>query len=51
MAQRRWLEAQLSAVSQKSTIAEAIPYALPQWSGLTRFLDDERVEIDPCGFR
>jgi transposase len=41
-----WLEAQLSAVSQKSTIAEAIRYALTRWSGLTRFLDDGRVEID-----
>jgi hypothetical protein len=41
-----WLEAQLSIVSQKSTIAEAIRYALTRWSGLTRFLDDGRVEID-----
>jgi hypothetical protein len=43
---KRWLEAQLSAVSQKSTIAEAIRYALTRWSGLARFLDDGRVEID-----
>lgn len=40
------LEAQLAAVSQKSTIAEAIRYALTRWAGLTRFLDDGHVEID-----
>ena len=43
---KTWLEAQLSAVSQKSTIAVAIRYVLTRWSGLTRFLDDGRVEID-----
>lgn len=43
---RSWLEAQLAAVSQKSAIAEAIRYALSRWVGLTRFLDDGRVEID-----
>jgi len=41
-----WLESQLAAVSGKSTIAEAIRYALTRWDGLTRFLDDGRVEID-----
>jgi transposase len=41
-----WLEAQLAAVSQKATIAEAIRYALARWQGLTRFLDDGRIEID-----
>jgi transposase len=41
-----WMEAQLAAVSQKSTIAEAFRYALSRWQGLTRFLDDGRVEID-----
>ncbi len=40
------MEAQLAAVSQKSTIAEAFRYALTRWSGLTRFLDDGRIEID-----
>jgi len=43
---KTWLEAQLAAVSQKSTIAEAFRYALTRWSGLTRFLDDGRIEID-----
>jgi hypothetical protein len=43
---RPWLETQLATVSGKSTIAEAIRYALSRWEGLTRFLDDGRVEID-----
>jgi transposase len=43
---RLWLEAQLAAVSGKSTIAGAIRYALSRWDGLARFLDDGRVEID-----
>lgn len=41
-----WMEAQLAAVSQKSTIAEAFRYALSRWQGLTRFLEDGRIEID-----
>ena len=41
-----WLERQLAAVSRKSTLAEAIRYALSRWEGLTLFLDDGRVEID-----
>ena len=43
---RLWLEAQLAAVSGKSTIAAAIRYALSRWDGLARFLDDGRIEID-----
>src|SRR4029453_5780635 len=43
---RLWFEAQLAAVSGKSTIAGAIRYALSRWEGLTRFLDDGRIEID-----
>ena len=43
---KTWLEAKLVAVSKKSTLAEAIRYALVRWSGLTRFVDDGRVEID-----
>lgn len=42
----QWLEGQLAAVSQKSTIAEAIRYALCRWSGLLLFLDDGHIEID-----
>jgi transposase len=41
-----WLQAKLATVSGKSTIAEAIRYALSRWEGLTRFLDDGRIEID-----
>jgi transposase len=41
-----WLEAKLAAVSGKSSIAEAIRYALTRWDGLTRLLDDGRIEID-----
>jgi transposase len=43
---RTWLEQQLSRVSGKSLVAEAIRYALHHWEGLTRFLDDGRVELD-----
>ncbi len=43
---KTWLEAQLAAVSQKSAMAEAIRYAMVRWSGLARFLDDGRIEID-----
>jgi transposase len=41
-----WLEARLAAVSAKSATAEAIRYALARWDGLTRYLDDGRIEID-----
>ena len=41
-----WLKEKLGLVSQKSKLAEAIRYALSHWEGLTRFLDDGRVEID-----
>ena len=33
-------------ISQKTKVAEAIRYALTRWEGLTRFLDDGRIEID-----
>jgi len=45
-AMKPWLEAKLAAVSGKSKIAEAIRYALSRWAGLTRYLDDGRIEID-----
>ena len=41
-----WLTAKLDTVSRKSAIAEAIRYALTRWHGLTRYLDDGRIEID-----
>jgi transposase len=33
-------------VSGKAPIADAIRYALHHWEGLTRFLDDGRMELD-----
>jgi len=41
-----WLREKLALISQKSKLAEAIRYALSRWDGLTRFIDDGRVEID-----
>src|SRR5208337_3394097 len=43
---RDWLETQLSRVSGRSALAEAIRYALCRWEGLTRFLQDWRIELD-----
>src|SRR5262249_41892501 len=43
---RSWLEQQLARVSRKAKIADAIRYALKHWDGLTRFLDDGRIELD-----
>ena len=41
-----WLDARLNEISQKSGLAKAIRYARSHWAGLTRFLDDGRIEID-----
>jgi len=41
-----WLKTKLTLISQKSKLAEAIRYALSRWAGLSRFLDDGRIEID-----
>ena len=41
-----WLEARLLEVSKKSGLAKAIRYTLNHWEGLTRFIDDGRIEID-----
>jgi transposase len=41
-----WLEARLAEISKKSGLAKAIRYTLGHWDGLTRFLDDGRIEID-----
>ncbi len=40
------LRQQLALISQKTKLAEAIRYALSRWDGLTRFIDDGRIEID-----
>ncbi len=41
-----WLHGNLDLISQESKLAEAIRYALSRWEGLTRFIDDGRIEID-----
>src|SRR6185437_7665484 len=40
---RIWLEKTLPRLTGGSEIAKAIRYALNQWDGLTRFLDDSRI--------
>ena len=46
VALKAWFEQQLTRVSAKSLIAEAIRYALHHWDGLTCFVDDGRIELD-----
>src|SRR4051795_2951770 len=41
-----WLTVQLERVSGRSTLAEAIRYALRHWPGLVLFLEDGRIELD-----
>ncbi len=41
-----WLREKLALISQKTKLAEAIRYTLSRWDGLTRFVDDGRIEID-----
>jgi transposase len=41
-----WLRAKLGLISQKSELAEAIRYTLSRREGLTRFIDDGRIELD-----
>ncbi|TIR52764.1 MAG: IS66 family transposase [Mesorhizobium sp.] len=43
---RLWLDTQLPLVPERSTLADAIRYAIVRWPALTRFLDDGRVELD-----
>src|SRR5512147_1574257 len=45
-AMKLWLQQRHAELSRKSPLAEAIGYALNQWEGLTRFVDDGRIEID-----
>jgi transposase len=45
-AMRLWLEQRRALLPRKSPLAEAIGYPLNQWEGLTRFVDDGRIEID-----
>ena len=41
-----WLREKLPLLSRKSKLAQAIRYGLSHWDGLTRYLDDGRIEID-----
>ena len=43
---KRFLEKQLGRASGKAPISQAIRYALTHWQGLTRFLDDGRIDLD-----
>lgn len=43
---RHSLEARARQVSAKSQLADAIRYALTRWDGLSRFLDDGRIDLD-----
>ena len=43
---RPWLEGQVGRLSTASELTKHIKYALKRWNGLTRFLDDGRVEMD-----
>lgn len=40
-----WLEATLPSLRPRVKLAEAMRYALTQWEGLTRFLDDGRIDL------
>lgn len=43
---RHYLEARNRQVSAKAKLGEAIRYVLTCWDGLSRFLDDGRVDLD-----
>ena len=43
---RIFLEAKNRQVSAKAKLGEALRYALTRWDGLSRFLDDGRVDLD-----
>ena len=42
----QYLEARNRQVSAKAKLGEAIRYALTRWGGLSRFLDDGRIDLD-----
>ena len=45
-AMHTWLSQQLERISGRSELAKAVRYSLNHWKGLTRFLDDGRLELD-----
>ena len=46
IALERFLRDKLALISQKSTLAVAIRYAVSRWTGLTLYVEDGRVEMD-----
>jgi transposase len=46
IALRVWFEAQIAKLPPKGGLAQAIRYALSNWTALTRYADDGRLEID-----
>ncbi len=46
IALRAWFEAQLARLPPKGGLAQAIRYALGNWTALVRYADDGRLEID-----
>jgi transposase len=46
---RPWLEACLQDLSSANDLAKHIRYGLKRWDGLTRFLEDGRLEMDTNG--
>ena len=45
-AMHTWFTGQLPRISGRSTLAQAIRYALNHWKGLVLFLEDGRLELD-----
>jgi len=43
---RHYLDARNRQVSAKAKLGEAIRYALTRWDGLSRFIDDGRIDLD-----
>ena len=42
----QYLDARNAKVSAKSKLGDAIRYALTRWDGLSRFIDDGRIDLD-----
>ena len=45
-AMKVWLETEFNRIPPRSSLADAIRYALSRWSDLSQFLDDGRIELD-----
>jgi len=43
---KQWLDKNITLVLPKSPLGGAIQYCLNRWEGLTRYMDDGRLEID-----